>query len=248
MLSKMADIVKVVLLGDGCAAVGAAVLDVLEEANFASADPRRAVQTLAEDGADLRVTAGQLARVDQDATHVVLSVGGADSLAQRTALASIPAASVAHALSTLARVQRDFEAQYDAVVSSVKAAGFPVCLLIPFDAKFNEESDAAVARAALSMFADVIYRAAGRYGCSVLDLRLLFDDDGDWASPVVPSAQGASKIAHKVVEFVIRRAAEGRKPTAAASGAAVPVISVPAVFGGTAPASGGAGSSGAAPV
>lgn len=240
----MTDLIKVALLGDGAAAVGAAVLDVLEEASFPS-DPRRAVQTLAEDGADLRATAGQLARVEADVTHVVLSVGGADSLAQRTTLASVPATSVAQALGTLARVQQDFATQYDAVVSSIKAAGLPLLLLIPYDAKFAAEADAAVARAALSMFADVVYRAAGRHGCSVLDLRLLFDDDGDWVSPVVPSAQGASKIAHKVVEFLIRRAGEGRKPSAVAGagggagGAAAPVIAVPAMFAGTAPAAGG---------
>lgn len=239
----MTELIKVALLGDGAAAVGASVLDVLEEASF-PADPRRAVQTLAEDGADLRATAGQLARVEADVTHVVLSVGGADSLAQRTILASVPATTVAQALGTLARVQQDFATQYDAVVSSIKAAGLPLLLLIPYDAKFAAEADAAVARAALSMFADVVYRAAGRHGCSVLDLRLLFDDDGDWISPVVPSPQGASKIAHKIVEFLIRRAGEGRKPSTAAAGgaggAAAPVIAVPAIFAGTAPAAAGA--------
>ena len=62
-------------------------------------------------------------------------------------------------------------------------------------------------RTALAPFNDVILREATAHGLSVLDLRLVCDEPGDYStvSPIEPSAQGGRKIdawytALKVVE------------------------------------------------
>ena len=54
----------------------------------------------------------------------------------------------------------------------------------------------------LVLFNDVITRAAFAHGLPVLDLRLICDEDADFANPIEPSAQGGDKIAAAIARLV----------------------------------------------
>ena len=52
------------------------------------------------------------------------------------------------------------------------------------------------------MFNDVILREAFSRGLPVIDLRLVFDDDADYANDIEPSVKGGAKIAKVIATLV----------------------------------------------
>jgi hypothetical protein len=54
----------------------------------------------------------------------------------------------------------------------------------------------------LSVFNDHIIREAFRAGLPLLDLRLICDDDADFANPIEPSVAGGAKIAGAIVQTI----------------------------------------------
>jgi hypothetical protein len=53
----------------------------------------------------------------------------------------------------------------------------------------------------LSVINDVITRAAFSRGTDLIDLRLLFDDDADFANAIEPSVKGGMKLARAIHHF-----------------------------------------------
>jgi hypothetical protein len=193
----------VVLLGDSIfdnAAYVSGGPDVV--AQLRAALPRDSRATLlARDGA---VTAGvrdQLARVPPDATHLVVSVGGNDALGQVGVLDQ-GAASVAEALERIASIRERFHAAYAAMLDAVLARGLPVAACTIYDARFGDARRQRIVVTALAAFNDAITREAFRRGLPVIDLRLVCDEDGDYANPIEPSVQGGAKIARAVASMV----------------------------------------------
>ena len=56
--------------------------------------------------------------------------------------------------------------------------------------------------AALATFNDVITRAAFEAGLPLIDLRLVCDEDADYANPIEPSVAGGAKIAGAIVRLL----------------------------------------------
>jgi hypothetical protein len=52
-----------------------------------------------------------------------------------------------------------------------------------------------VIKSALALFNDRITRAAFSRGLPLIDLRLICNEEGDYANPIEPSVQGGAKIA-----------------------------------------------------
>jgi hypothetical protein len=50
-------------------------------------------------------------------------------------------------------------------------------------------------RTALSLFNDIITRAAFAHRLPLIDLRLICNEEADYANPIEPSAKGGAKIA-----------------------------------------------------
>ena len=91
------------------------------------------------------------------------------------------------------------------LVEALTRRGTPLLLLIPFSPRHSVERDALVGRAGLSFFSDVIYRAAARFSCSVLDLRLVLDNPTtDLAAPLALSSVGAMKVVARLMQFVVK--------------------------------------------
>ena len=201
----------VVLLGDSIfdnAAYVAGAPDVVQQVRQEL--PRGSKATLlAVDGSRIGDVHQQLRRVPEDATHLVLSVGGNDALGSSDFL-SAPARSTAEALSGLSDIGERFERGYLAMLTDVLAHGLPTAICTVYYPRFPDATLQKVAVAALTVFNDSIIRAAFAHGLPLLDLRLICNEEADYANPIEPSARGDEKIARAILEYAERGSGGGR--------------------------------------
>ena len=201
----------VVLLGDSVfdnAAYVAGAPDVVRQVHRRL--PLGMEATLAAvDGSKMGDVYQQLKRVPQDATHLVLSVGGNDALGHSEYL-DAPARSTAEALLGLADIGARFERGYLATLSEVLSLQIPTAICTVYYPRFPDAALQKLAVAGLTVFNDCIVRAAFAYGLPLLDLRLICTEGDDYANPIEPSAQGGEKIARAIAEFVEQDPAGGR--------------------------------------
>jgi GDSL-like Lipase/Acylhydrolase family len=149
---------------------------------------------LAVDGAVTTSVARQVERVPADATHLILSAGGNDALSHIDVLEAT-SRSIADALMRLAEIGDGFERGYRAMLDQVLRLGKPTALCTVYYPRFPDPRLQRLGVTALTLFNDVILRAAFGHGLPVLDLRLVCDEDADYANPIEPSARGGEKIA-----------------------------------------------------
>lgn len=191
----------VVLLGDSILDNGAYVPgepDVVAQVR-ALLPPGWSATLLAVDGDVISGVARQLRELPRSATHLVVSVGGNDALGFAHLLQA-PAESVADGLHRLGAAQEEFARAYAAMLGAVTGTGLQTAVCTIYDTRL-EEAGSYVIRGGLALFNDLITRAAFSRGLSVLDLRLLCDQDADYANPIEPSAQGGAKIAAAIVAW-----------------------------------------------
>jgi hypothetical protein len=194
----------VVLLGDSifdnAAYVAAGTPDVVRQVRQRL--PHGSEATLvAVDGSTTRDVRDQLRRLPTDATHLVVSAGGNDALHNSDFLTA-PARSTAEALLGLADIGDEFERGYLAMLAEVLARELPTAICTIYYPRFLEVVLQRIAVAALAVFNDCIIRAAFDHGLSLIDLRFICTEAGDYANPIEPSARGGEKIARAIVEAV----------------------------------------------
>jgi lysophospholipase L1-like esterase len=193
----------VVLLGDSIFDNGSYVPgqpDVVRQVRTRLPEGWRATLA-AVDGAVTRGVERQLARVPADATHLVVSVGGNDAL-QTMGLLRQPARLVSDAVASLAAVREGFAAEYGAMLQAVGRRGLPVALCTIYDARFADPQEQRLVVTGLTIFNDIITRAAFARRYPLVDLRLLCNEPDDYANPIEPSAKGGDKIARAIVQAV----------------------------------------------
>ncbi|HYG11879.1 MAG TPA: SGNH/GDSL hydrolase family protein [Pyrinomonadaceae bacterium] len=193
-----------ILLGDSifdnAAYVGASDPDVVRQTQEQL--PRGWQATLlAVDGSVIRGVRAQAEKIPADASHLVLSVGGNDALGQ-VRLLEAPARSMAEALTMLARTGDDFEREYQLMLDALLARRLPTALCTIYNPRFADPQMQKLAVTALCIFNDAITRAAFARGLPLLDLRLICDDERDYANPIEPSARGGAKIAAAIKRAV----------------------------------------------
>lgn len=142
----------------------------------------------------------QLGWLGSDVTHLVLSIGGNDALDHGGILGE-PASSVAEVLDRLAAIRENFARNYNEMLDTVTAMNRPLAVCTIYDGRFVEPMQRRIANTALSLFNDTITRAAFSRGLTLIDLRLICDQDEDLANPIEPSVQGGRKIAHAIAAF-----------------------------------------------
>ena len=196
--------VHVVLLGDSIFDNGAYVHegepDVVRQLR-ARLPAGSQASLCAVDGAVTRGVMRQLDRVPVDATHLVVSSGGNDALGHIGALKDA-VRSIADALNRLADIADGFEHDYRAMLDAVRDRGLPTALCTIYDPRYPDPLLQRLAVTALALFNDVILRAAAARGLPIVDLRLVCDDDTDYANPIEPSAEGGEKIAQAIARLV----------------------------------------------
>jgi hypothetical protein len=156
---------------------------------------------LAVDGHYTTNVIGQAKRLPEDATHLVVSVGGNDALSYLDVL-NESAQSVAEVLGRFSAIQKEFEQNYVDMLEGVLNYKPPTTLCTIYYPCYPEELLQTLTVTALTTFNDVIIRAAITHGLPLLDLRLICNDPSDYANPIEPSATGGSKIV-KVIKTVI---------------------------------------------
>lgn len=132
---------------------------------------------------------------------MVLSVGGNDALGH-SGLLGQAAATIGDAIAVLDQARARFREDYQRTLHAVAGTGLPVAVCTIYDANYPAPLGSIVA-AALSLFNDVITRAAFALGLDVIDLRLICSDPSHYANPIEPSAKGGEKIASTIAAFCL---------------------------------------------
>ncbi len=155
----------------------------------------------AVDGSTTEDVPRQLRRLPADATHLIISSGGNDALGNSDFLYG-PARSNAEALMGLADIGDEFERRYRAMLAEALAYELPTAICTIYYPRFPDAALQRIAVTGLTVFNDCIIRAAFAYRLPLLDLRFICTEEGDYANPIEPSAQGGAKIAGAIVRLV----------------------------------------------
>jgi len=155
----------------------------------------------AVDGSTTVDIKGQLKLLPDDATHLVVSVGGNDAL-QNKSLIEEKAQSVAEVLDKLGKIRAAFQTNYRAMLDGVLARKLPTAVCSIYGPRYLNPDTRNVASTGLSVFNDTITREAFARGVPLIDLRLIFNDDAAYANDVEPSAKGGAKIARVITTLL----------------------------------------------
>ena len=155
---------------------------------------------LAVDGAVTRSVPAQVARLPSDATHLVVSIGGNDALGESHILGAAVRL-VGEGVALLAEAQERFARNYADMLQTVLSAGLPTALCTIYDTPSTAPNQRII-RTALAVFNDIITRAAFSEGLPLIDLRLICNEDDDYANPIEPSAKGGAKMAAAISRLI----------------------------------------------
>jgi hypothetical protein len=154
----------------------------------------------AVDGGRLGDIPRQLRTMPADASHLVISIGGNDALSH-AGIFEQPVDTVAEALMEVARVRQWFEAAYGEMLDQVLRLDRPTAVCTIYDTRYPEPRRT-LAITALAVLNDGITRQAFRRGLPVVDLRLICNEEADFANPIEPSVQGGGKIAKAIATLL----------------------------------------------
>jgi hypothetical protein len=135
-----------------------------------------------------------------DATHLLISAAGNDAL-QEAHILDAPARSVAEVLVHLAEIQDRFRENYGRMLDAALKRNLPTAVCTVYDPRFPERDRRRLGALALSVINDAITWEAFARGTDLIDLRLLFDDDADFANAIEPSVKGGMKLARAIHDF-----------------------------------------------
>lgn len=88
------------------------------------------------------------------------------------------------------------------MLDAVEATGQPAALCTIYDPRDPDPQRRRLTGAALTLINDVITREVFARGLPLIDLRVLFGKDADFANPIEPSLQGGWKIAEVVAALI----------------------------------------------
>jgi hypothetical protein len=155
----------------------------------------------AVDGSVVENVREQTFDLPDDVTHLIVSAGGNNAILNAGILQQ-KAASSAEVLNTLADTAGTFESHYREMLEAVLSLNKPTAVCTIYYPRMPEPQLQKIAVAALSLFNDVIIRQAFLAGLPLIDLRLVCNEDADYANEIEPSAAGGRKIADAIVRLV----------------------------------------------
>jgi hypothetical protein len=159
------------------------------------------VTLLARDGATIADIGPQSRAIGPTTGYLVVSIGGNDAL-RASGVLEESASSVASALARLASVREKFDRDFSAMLAGLIGIGalrIAVCSI--YEPRFPSERRS-LASAALCLLNDAITRQVFLNGLTLIDLRLICDEDDDFANPIEPSVKGGLKIARAISRFL----------------------------------------------
>jgi hypothetical protein len=162
------------------------------------------------DGSIVRNVQRQTLDLPARASHLFVSVGGNDAL-QNIDVLQMKVSSSAEVFNRLADLAGAFERQYGEMLQTVLSLNKPTTVCTIYYPRIPEEFAQKIAVAALSTFNDVIIKQAFMSGVPLIDLRLVCDEDSDYANSIEPSEAGGGKIAKTILRVVNEHNFERRK-------------------------------------
>ena len=165
---------------------------------------------LAVDGSISTDVIGQIRKIPETATHLIVSAGGNDGLS-RADILQRPATSVAAAIEQLAAIRAEFQDKYRRMLNSLLALKKPLAVCTVYDPRFPDPSMQRLTTTALDIFNDWILREAITHGLPVIDLRLICTEPEDYANEIEPGTAGGRKIAEAILRLVQRHDFSGRQ-------------------------------------
>jgi len=175
------------------------------------------VTLLAIDGDVTSGVKAQLKRLPEDATHLFISVGGNDALGILHELTR-SSNTIGEAFYRFYDIRSAFEDKYSSMLNNAISHGLPTTVCTVYDPCFDHsklhrvedymgygisaEKMQKTTATALPIFNDIITRQAVMAGVPVMDLRLIFNSDSDYANPIEPSAAGGVKMARVIKNIV----------------------------------------------
>ena len=171
------------------------------------------VTNLAVDGHVTRHIVTQLNNLPSDATHLFLSVGGNDGLGHLS-IFNDNIDTIGDALQKMYLIGETFQQKYSAMLDSVLMHKLPTAVCnIYYPRFFSSSLDRVVSylpvmmdgeklqqmtMAAETIFNDIIMFEVFKRKLPLIDLRVLCNDDQDFANPIEPSCIGGMKIAKTI--------------------------------------------------
>ena len=186
---------KVALMGDSIfdnkpyVSPGTAVIDqiiLLNKDNWNA-------ELLAVDGATAKDVPNQCLGVNEDITHLVISIGGNNALGY-IGVFEKTVSSVYEGMQSLSEIKSQFQKAYQEMLADILALDKKIALCTIYNTCPGVEVPLLTA---LSVFNDIIFHEAFKLGVPVLDFRQTFNSPSDYSSisPIEPSETGGIKIA-----------------------------------------------------
>jgi lysophospholipase L1-like esterase len=155
----------------------------------------------AVDGSVVDHVREQLADLPNNMTHLVISVGGNDALLNADIL-QMRVSSSAEVFNRISELANEFENRYHEMLRTLLALNKPTTLCTIYYPRMPDAFIQKIAVAALATFNDVIIRQAFLAGVPLIDLRLVCNEDGDYANEIEPSEVGGKKIANAIAQVI----------------------------------------------
>ncbi len=130
-----------------------------------------------------------------DASHIGVCLDGGWAI-ETSGLLLGGTQSIRDALDVLAAAADEFENIFGRLIAAATETGLPtvVCTLVP--ARYQEPSQQRVAATALAIFNDRILRRAFAARLSIVELRLVCDEESDYAKETLLSRSGVRKVSN----------------------------------------------------
>ena len=174
---------------------------------------------IAEDGAICDDLPQQLDKIPKDATHLFISIGGNDVLMHIDSFAE-SVSNIGEAFDSFNERMEDFEKDYVKMLTNVSNRKLKTTLCTIYNPCFEHNDMEKLTYmlppnldikklqqrsvTALSIFNNIIFQEAFNFGLPLMDLRLIFNDEVDYANPIEPSAVGGMKMA-KIIKNISYR-------------------------------------------
>jgi hypothetical protein len=138
---------------------------------------------------------GPARAIPMDATHIGIAIDGGWAI-ETSGLLKGSAQSISSALEALASAADEFENIFARLIAAALETRLPtiICTLVP--ARHFEPARQKAAAAALAIFNDRILRRAFAARLSIVELRLVCDETGDYSNATLLSRAGVRKVAN----------------------------------------------------
>jgi len=159
------------------------------------------VSLRALDGSVVENVRAQALALPRDATHLFVSAGGNNAILNSDLL-QMKVSSSAEVFARLADMASTFESHYSEMLRAVLSLNIPTTVCTIYYPRIPEAFAQRIAVAALSTFNDAIIKQAFHAGIPLIDLRLVCNEDSDYANEIEPSEAGGKKIAKAILRVV----------------------------------------------